>query len=135
MNRLAGAVVDRLLDALCAIEVALAVLERRARTDHAFSGDAVHLLGHDQDEVATSSRADVHAARARRGLPATLALSVCASGGSEPFAAVEPADHGGVAVVKEEGSSGVHRGDPRHVLVGEREVEHFEILFHAFTTH
>jgi hypothetical protein len=39
--------------------------------------------------------------------------------GSDPLAAVELADHGGVAVVKEEGGAGVHRGDPGHDLVGE----------------
>jgi energy-coupling factor transporter ATP-binding protein EcfA2 len=35
-----------------------------------------------------------------------------AMGWSDPLAAVEPADHGGVAVVEEEGGSGVHGADP-----------------------
>jgi hypothetical protein len=54
---------------------------------------------------------------------------------SDSLAAVEPADHGGVAVIKEKGCSCVQGSDPGDVVVGEREIEHLKVLFHALTTH
>ena len=42
----------------------------------------------------------------------------------------EPADDGVVAVVEERGDAGVEAGDPAHLLVAEREVEHVDVLRH-----
>jgi len=50
-------------------------------------------------------------------------------------AAVEPADHGGVAVVEEQGAAGVEGRDSRHLLIGELEVEDVDVLAHPFQPH
>ena len=47
----------------------------------------------------------------------------------------ELADHCGVAMVKEQGFAAVQRGDARHLVVGELEVEHVDVFAHALRPH
>jgi hypothetical protein len=55
-------------------------------------------------------------------------------------AVADGADHGGVAVVEEQGGAGVHGGDAGHLAVGEGEVEDVEwwaahqVKFHTTAT-
>ena len=50
-----------------------------------------------------------------------------------PAAAIEPADHGRVSVIEENGAAGVQGGDASHVLLCQGEVEDVEVLFHTLT--
>src|SRR3954452_7124535 len=54
--------------------------------------------------------------------------------GLEAVAAELPG-HCRVAVVEEQGSSGVHGGDPAHLVVGELEAEDVDVLGHALGAH
>src|SRR5271165_5799890 len=59
VNGLAPVFVERLFDALGAVDLAIAILKRRPRSDHALARDAEHLLADDANEVPAASRADV----------------------------------------------------------------------------
>lgn len=48
--------------------------------------------------------------------------------------AVEPADHGWIAMVEKERFACVQFGDVVHLIVGEGEVEDLEILLHTVAT-
>ena len=55
MDRLARAIVDRLLNAFCAENVAVAVLGCGTGADHPLTRDAIHLLRNHPDEVPAAS--------------------------------------------------------------------------------
>src|SRR4249919_497938 len=65
--------------------------------------------------------------RDRRPRTARLSAMAASIGGSVG-AAVEPGDHGRVAVVEEQRGTNVETGDAGHLLIGELEVEDVDVL-------